>query len=501
MSLTELWTKLEESRRPFLDRARDCSAVTVPYIIPPEGFYEGGDLPDQYQNLGSRGVNNLASKLMLSLFPPDAPYFQLEPDPEAWAGVSQDDRILIESQLRAAEQLIQGSIESLPARPALYEALRHLLISGNCVLYIPDEGVPQVFGLDRFVVERDAQDRVKTLLLTSKVPAESVPKTAETLAVSSFLSASDSDYVDLITAVQMTPDGDYKISQEIGDKKLKAKRTVSAARCPYKVIRLNKLSGEPYGRGFVEDHLGDLQSLEGFSQAVAEGVAISVETKWLVDPGGRTYVQDLDNSSNGDYIPGRGEDVEVLQANKAMDLRVGQEMIAQLKMELKQDFLLLSGVQRQAERVTATEIQGLARELESALGGVYSTLTIELQLPLIDYQVAKLTEEEILPELESGTLEPRVVTGVEALGRSQELGRIQMASQMLQGLFGPQAIASMLDLTATATKIFNAAGLDSAGLVKSQEVMQEEQRAAQAQALMERAAPNIAGAIGQAATE
>lgn len=45
-------------------------------------------------------------------------------------------------------------------------------------------------------------------------------------------------------------------------------------------------------------------------------------------------------------------------------------------------FLLNSAVQRQGERVTAEEIRYVAGELEDTLGGVYSILAQELQLPL-----------------------------------------------------------------------------------------------------------------------
>ncbi|WP_416142518.1 portal protein [Escherichia coli] len=42
-----------------------------------------------------------------------------------------------------------------------------------------------------------------------------------------------------------------------------------------------------------------------------------------------------------------------------------------------------SAVQRTGERVTAEEIRYVASELEDTLGGVYSILSQELQLPLV----------------------------------------------------------------------------------------------------------------------
>ena len=271
---TELWNTLEPRREPFLKRARVASAVTIPYLLPPDGHEPGDDLADLYTSLGSKGINNLASKLMLSLFPPDAPYFQLEPEPQALAQIPDEERVAVESSLREIENLITRDLEVRGIRTAIFEALRHLLVSGNVVLHIPDEGPPRVFGLDRFVVERTANDEVKTLLLTSTVPAGSLPSSAETLPASLTL-GSDGEQVNVITKITRGSDEKYTITQEIGeDETFKSTRTVSADRLPYKVVRLNKISGEAYGRGFVDEHIGDLKTLEGLSQALVEGVAL-----------------------------------------------------------------------------------------------------------------------------------------------------------------------------------------------------------------------------------
>lgn len=497
---TELWTSLEPQRERFLTRARVASAVTVPYLLPPDGHMVGQDLPDLYTSIGSKGVNNLASKLMLTLFPPDAPYFQLEPEPEAASQIPEEERVALEAQLRKIEDVITRDLEVRGIRTAIYETLRHLLISGNAVLHVPDEGPPKVFGLDRFVVERDAKDNVTKLVIISTVPTDGLPDGVDQLEGTSFFGSTDKETTNVFTIIERGADDKYTLSQEIGEEgqSLTGTRKVSAARLPYKVIRLNKISGEPYGRGFVDEHIGDLKTLEGLTQALVEGVAISVDTRFLVDPQGMTDPTDLENTPNGGYAPGRKIDVDALQTNKALDLRVGRELADEIKRELKQSFLLLSGIQRNAERVTAAEHSSLARELESSLGGVHSNLTAELQLPLVELSMVRLTEEDVLPALEDDVVKPRVVTGVEALGRSQELARLQAASQLLQGMFGPQALAGLLNPNATAERIFSITGFNSEGLVKTQEQLAQEQQAAQQQALLERSAPQIVKEVGEA---
>ena len=74
----ERYEKLKEKREQYLDRARECSELTIPSLIPDEGFTNSSDLYNPFQSVGARGVNNLASKLLLLLLPPNAPFFRLQ---------------------------------------------------------------------------------------------------------------------------------------------------------------------------------------------------------------------------------------------------------------------------------------------------------------------------------------------------------------------------------------------------------------------------------------
>ena len=41
-------------------------------------------------------------------------------------------------------------------------------------------------------------------------------------------------------------------------------------RLPYQALRMIRVDNEDYGRGYVEEFLGDLKSLEGLSQSLVE---------------------------------------------------------------------------------------------------------------------------------------------------------------------------------------------------------------------------------------
>ena len=77
------YNKLEGKRERYLDRAREVSELTIPALLPPEGFTSSTDLYTPYQSVGARGVNNLASKLLMLLLPPNVPFFRLMPNDEA----------------------------------------------------------------------------------------------------------------------------------------------------------------------------------------------------------------------------------------------------------------------------------------------------------------------------------------------------------------------------------------------------------------------------------
>ena len=50
------------------------------------------------------------------------------------------------------------------------------------------------------------------------------------------------------------------------------------------VLRFNTVDGEDYGRGRVEEYIGDLRSLEAAIQALVEGSAAAAKVVFVVSP-------------------------------------------------------------------------------------------------------------------------------------------------------------------------------------------------------------------------
>ena len=60
-------------------------------------------------------------------------------------------------------------------------------------------------------------------------------------------------------------------------------------------LRFSTVDGEDYGRGRVEEFLGDLKSLEALSQAIIEGSAAAAKVVFTVSPSATTKPQSLEN--------------------------------------------------------------------------------------------------------------------------------------------------------------------------------------------------------------
>jgi len=265
----------------------------------------------------------------------------------------------------------------------------------------------------------------------------------------------------------------------------------------YITLRFRKVDGEDYGRGFVEENIGDLRSLEGLEMAMVEGAAGIAKLLILVNPNGYTSKKTVSNSPNMAVRDGRAEDVTFMRSDKTLDLSWAMQQAARIEKRLELSFLLNSAVQRNAERVTAEEIRYVAQELDDGIGATYSILSQEFQLPLINRFMNILQKTKKLPVLPKDTVKPQIVTGLEALGRGHDLNRIDAFIAGVKDIVPPEQLATYIDLTDILRKRAVAIGLDIK-LVRSPADVAKAQQAQQSAALMEKAAPNATKAIGDA---
>ena len=348
-----------------------------------------------------------------------------------------------------------------------------MIVGGNALLHLPNKGVMRVFHLDSYTVKRDVQGNIIKIIVKETLSAKTLPvdlqKYVDITAEDSFKT------YDLFTCIKREAKR-YEIFQEIqGNPIEESFGQYPLDQLPWIPLRFNRIDNEDYGRGFVEEYIGDLKSVEGLSQAIVEGSAAAAKVLFLVKPNGTTKLRTLAESPNGAIVAGDANDVSTLQLNKSTDFRVANEMLQYLTNRLQFAFLMNSSVERQAERVTAEEIRYKAQELEMALGGVYSVLSQELQVPLVKLLLARLTKQGKMPKFPKNTVKPEIVTGVEALGRGQDLNKLATFLQYLQPL-GQQIIAQEMNIGDYIDRLGASLGIDTSGLIKTSEEKQMEKQ-------------------------
>lgn len=493
------YAKLESDRWVYLNRARHCSELTLPWLYPPVGTTAATNLPTPFNSLGARAVNNLSSKLLLSLLPPNTPFFRFTVNREVVRQAESANMLAdLDLAFSEMERSVVEELEADPIRPVIFEALRHLAVGGNGLLHHEMKSGWRFFPLDQYVVER-TRDVITELIVKETVATEALDEDVYN-SIPSEERGKLGKSVDVYTRCCLE-DGRYECYQEVCGVPVEGSdASYTQEDFPYIVLRWNRIASESYGRGIVEEYIGDLRSLESLTRSVVDFSLAASRVIFFVKPNGTTRMYDVQNAPNGAIKSGNSEDVSVLQMEKFADLKISTSVADSIQQRLENAFMLRSSVQRNAERVTATEVRLMAQELEDALGGVFSTLSFDLQMPLIRVTLSVMQKKGKIRKLPKGVVRPVVITGLDALGRGNELNKLDTFVQGIGQTFGPQAIAQYLNVTGFMSARAAALGLDVAGIVKSPEQVQQEQQAAQQQAAQQQIAPHLIQAGAQLGT-
>ncbi|MFR4120175.1 MAG: portal protein, partial [Bilophila wadsworthia] len=362
------------------------------------------------------------------------------------------------------------------------------------------------FPLSRYVVERDPMGTPVEIIAEETVNLDTLPEdvaarireAADTLGQPS-VKGDDRKDVNIYTHLKRGPKK-WAVYQECRGVKLPGSEgSYKPDACPWLPVRMYSIAGENYGRSFVELQLGDLGSLESLCQSLVEGSAVSAKVVGLVNPNGVTDPKALAESANGDMIEGNADDVAFLQVQKGADFQVVAAQIQRLEQRLKTAFLMMDGVRRDAERVTAEEIRVIAQELETGLGGVYTLISQEFQLPYIASRMATMTRQKRIPELPKGTVTPSIVTGFEAIGRGNDKQKLLEFLKAGAELMG-ESFLGLLNPQNAVTRLASAMGISTEALVKDEDELAQERQAAQQQAqgqmMMEKLGPEALRQIG-----
>ena len=511
MSCAKRYRALESDRNYYLERARSAARLTLPYLIPLSDDPHPNDnqtWPLPWNGIGARGVHNLASRLLLALLPPTETFFRFTIDEiemakseqqMAAAGTSPEAMGKSKSEFDLAlarlERAVLRSIETSNDRVAVHEMLLHLIISGNVLMYVSDEGL-KAFHLNRYVCRRDLMGNPLEAIVCEQLSIETLPPEARELL------DEDSGEVEGIIDDDHTPEYErvvrlythvewegkkVKWYQEINDKEIPGTRgTASVSESPWLPLRMYRIDGQGYSPGYVEAAcIADLQTAEALSQAIAEGSLVSAQVKHLVKPSGIANPKKLAEAPNGAYLPGNPDDVFTIQVNKAADLNVAAQGLARIEARLAQAFMLADV--RDSERTTAEEVRLQALQIENSLGSIYAILTTEFQQPYVARKLAILTRKGKLPKLPNELVKPVVSVGLAAVGRGNDLEKTARFMTILQQALGPEGIATYVMPAELIRRLAGAMGMDIIGLVKTDEQLAQEQQQQQQMAMAQQA--------------
>ena len=85
-----------------------------------------------------------------------------------------------------------------------------------------------------------------------------------------------------------------------------------------------------------------------------------------------------------------------------------------------------------------------------------------------------------MPKFPKDKVKPKIVTGMEALGRGQDLNKLSQFLEYLSPL-GPEVIAQKLNIDDYMDRLGASLGIDTGGLIKTDEQIQQEQAEAMEQ--------------------
>jgi hypothetical protein len=487
MKARDRYNQLTVGRRQFLDTAVECSRLTLPYLIQDDltSRPTHQKLFTPWQSVGSKSVVNLAAKLMLALIPPQTSFFKLQVrDDKLGEEFPREVKSELDLSFAKMERMVMDYVNASSDRVVVHQALKHLIVSGNALIFMGKDGLKN-FPLNRFVVNRDGNGNVCEIvtkeLISRKILGMDLPESVpNSPGDDGYKTGSDDQDVEVYTYVRLDDNGRWVWHQEAFDKILPNSRSTAPKNTsPWLVLRFNTVDGEDYGRGRVEEFLGDIRSLEGLSQAIVEGSAAAAKVVFLVSPSSTTKPKTIADAGNGAIVQGRPDDVGVIQVGKTADFRTAAEQMQTLERRISEAFLVLQV--RQSERTTAEEVRLTQMELEQQLGGLFSLLTVEFLIPYLNRTLHILQRTNQIPKLPKDIVRPQIVAGVNAIGRGQDQQSLVQFAQTLAQTMGPEVMAKYLDPGEYVKRLAAAQGIDVLNLVKTPETMANEAQQQQQQ--------------------
>jgi len=498
------WTQLKADRKELEELWERSAAATLPYLYTPENSSadkDGASL--EWQSVGAQLVNHLSTRMMLTLFSPTRPFIRLEASPEILAEALAEGKAqeIVTAALAEGEKNVVKHMDQLAMRPSLFETIKHMIVLGNLMLY-EDREKKRVrpISVKHFCVKRTLAGDVHTAVKRECVQLDELPEEwlNDIPSKRTMLGQAPATMVEHFVLIQRAGQNRWNVSEWIDDDKIAGReKTYTDKTLPYHVLTWSLPDEANYGIGLVGEYIGHFNSLSMLSRAQVETAVMISEYRWLLSPAANMRPETLRESKNGDVIAGEKDDASLLSLAKDLAPGLQQQMAlyADMVNQLGRAFLLNSAATRDAERVTAEEIRLLAQELETGLGGAYSRMAVELQLP-----VAHFLMRDLGVTIGARGFTPMVITGLDALSRGGDLtALITFIDYVTKLATLPEHIADRIELNPLLVDLGVKLGVDQPMRYVASEQAIEQRRNARAQ--REAAAQAAASAGASAAGE
>jgi len=178
MTAKSRYDRLSSDRSQFLNSARQAADLTLPYLIREDEHFTKGatKLTTPWQSTGAKGVVTLASKLMLALLPPQTSFFKLQVNdinlPEE---LGPEIRSELDLSFAKVERTIMESIAASTDRVVVHQALKHLVVAGNALIFMGKDGL-KLYPLNRYVIDRDGNGNVIEIITKETISKKILKK-------------------------------------------------------------------------------------------------------------------------------------------------------------------------------------------------------------------------------------------------------------------------------------------------------------------------------------
>ena len=113
---------------------------------------------------------------MLALLPPQTTFFKLQiDDSKLGTELPAEIRSELDLSFTKMERMVMDSIAASGDRVAVHQAIKHLVVGGNALLYMGKEGIKH-YPLNRYVVERDGNGNVIEIVTKELINKQLLPK-------------------------------------------------------------------------------------------------------------------------------------------------------------------------------------------------------------------------------------------------------------------------------------------------------------------------------------